>query len=66
MTDAAFVVAAYVVVVGGLAGYAFALRRRMATARRALALVRRERDVDGTSLEIGGPLVAGESSQARR
>ena len=66
MTDAAFVVAAYVVVVGGLAGYAFALRRRTAAARRALASVRRERDVDGTSREIVGPLVAGESSQARR
>ena len=66
MTDGPFVVAAYVVVLGGLAGYAFALRRRMATARRLLALVRRERDVDGTAREIGGPLVAGESSEARR
>ena len=66
MTDGPFVVAAYVVVLGGLAGYAFALRRRTAAARRLLALVRREHDVDGTAREIGGPLVARESSEARR
>ena len=66
MTDGLFVIAAYVVVLGGLAAYAFALRRRTAAARRLLALIRRERDVDGTAREIGGPLVAGASSEAKR
>lgn len=66
MTDAPYVVAAYVVVLGGLAGYALALGRRTAGARRLLAVVRRERDVDGTAREIGGPLAPGESSEARR
>ena len=66
MMDAPFVVAAYVVVLGGLAGYAVALAGRTAAARRLAALVRRERESDGTPREIGGPLVAGESSEASR
>jgi hypothetical protein len=66
MTDAPFVVAAYVVVICGLAAYAFALARRTASARRLAALVRREREGDGTPREIGGPLVGRESSEARR
>lgn len=66
MTDAPFVVAAYGVVLGGLAGYAFALARRTAAARRLAELVRRERESDRMPPEIGGPLVARESSEARR
>jgi hypothetical protein len=34
MSDVAYVAAAYVVIVGGLALYAFSLLRRLATARR--------------------------------
>lgn len=66
MTDAPFVVAAYVVVLGGVAGYAFALARRTALARRLGASVRRERELDGSARDTGGPLVAGESSEVRR
>ncbi|MHB8960884.1 MAG: hypothetical protein ACYDAN_14835 [Candidatus Limnocylindrales bacterium] len=40
MSDAAFVVAGYVIVVGGVAAYAVALRRRVAAARERLDGVR--------------------------
>lgn len=36
MTDAAFVIAAYAVIIGGLALYAVTLARRLASARREL------------------------------
>ena len=44
MTDVAFVLGAYVVVLGGIAGYAIALARRIAAARRLADSIQRERD----------------------
>jgi len=48
MTDIAFVLGAYVVVLGGIAGYAVALGRRVASARRLAESIQRERD-DGAA-----------------
>lgn len=64
MTDAAFVIAAYVAVLGGLAAYAFALGRRTAAARRLALSVERERDRDVGARAAAGPLVAGKSPEA--
>lgn len=66
MTDAPFVVAAYVLVLGALAGYGFALGRRTAAARRLAKLIRRDRERDAPALDIAGPVVAGTPSEARR
>ena len=44
MTDAPFVLAAYAVVLGGLVGYAWAVRRRLSAVRGLVAAVERERD----------------------
>ena len=44
MTDIAFVLGAYVVVLGGIAGYAVALARRVASAHRLAESIQRERD----------------------
>lgn len=44
MTDAPFVLAAYAVVLGGVVGYAWSLRRRLSAAQGLVAAVERERD----------------------
>ena len=44
MTDIAFVLGAYVVVLGGIAGYTVALGRRLASALELAEAIRRERD----------------------
>lgn len=49
MTDIAFVLGAYVVVLGGIGAYAVALGRRVASAHRLAASVERERDGGGGS-----------------
>jgi len=66
MTDAPFVVAAYVLVLGALAGYGFALGRRTDAARRLAELVRREREHDAPAPDSVGPVVVGTPSEARR
>ena len=49
MTDIAFVLGAYVVVLGGIGAYAVALGRRVASAHRLAASIERERDGGGGS-----------------
>lgn len=66
MTDMPFVLAAYVVVLGGLAGYVLTLARRTAASRRLAAAVRREHGSQDAPWDVGGPLAAEESSEARR
>lgn len=44
MTDIAFVLGAYVVVLGGIAAYTVALGRRVAAARSLAESIQRERD----------------------
>jgi len=66
MTDTPFVVAAYVLVLGALAGYGFALGRRTAAARRLAELVRRDRERGAPAPDIAGPVVAGAPSEVRR
>ena len=66
MTDAPFVLAAYGIVVGGLAGYAVALARRTAAARRVAESLRREREAALTPPDVRAPLVAREPTGARR
>jgi len=43
MTDLAFIVAAYAIVLGGLAIYAVSIARRLQSARRAAEALERER-----------------------
>ncbi len=47
MSDLAFILAAYVVILGGLAVYAITLRRRVRAAREASVRIRHEADAAG-------------------
>jgi hypothetical protein len=63
VTDPGFVLAGYVVVVGGLTAYAVALRRRIATARRRAAAVAEETPYRGEPTTSSAPIGARETER---
>lgn len=67
MTDVAFVLGAYVVVLGGIAAYALALGRRLTAARDLAESIQRERDRgDGAAPAASERAAVAEAIEGRR
>ena len=66
MTDIAFVLGAFVVVLGGIAGYAVGLGRRVASANRLAESIQRERDRGDEAPATSERLVGREPFEAGR